>query len=61
MNQAQAKIRRLYDDALNVKPSILIIEDIDSIVNKESSGNKDSERKVIFQFSHSLELVKNVE
>ena len=59
-NQSQVKIRKVYEEALNCQPAIVIIDDIDSIASQKDSTNKESEKKVIFQLANSLDQIQNV-
>lgn len=59
-NQSQAKIRKLYEEAINLEPSIIIIEDLDNIAGNKDSNNKESEKKLIFQLANSLEIASSV-
>ena len=59
-NHAQAKIRKLYEEAITHQPSIIIIDDLDCIASQKDSTNKEGERKVVFQLANSLEAVSGV-
>lgn len=59
-NQSQVKIRKLYEEAINLEPSIIIIEDLDCIAGNKDSNNKESEKKLVFQLANSLEIASAV-
>lgn len=59
-NQGQVKIRKLFEEAVNLQPSIVIIEDLESIASHKESNTKESEKKIIFQLSNSLDSVAGV-
>jgi SpoVK/Ycf46/Vps4 family AAA+-type ATPase len=59
-NQGQVKIRKLFEEAVNLQPSIVIIEDLECIASHKESNTKESEKKIVFQLSNSLESVAGV-
>ena len=60
VNQSQLKIKKTFDEAVSLQPSIVIIDDLDCITASKDSNGKDTEKKTVFQLSNCLDAIRQV-
>eukprot|EP00963_Diacronema_lutheri_P013364 scaffold2636_cov340-Pavlova_lutheri.AAC.26 len=57
--ESEAKLRRLFQDAANAAPSILFLDEIDAIVPKRETAQREMERRIVAQLLTCMDDLAN--
>lgn len=57
--ESEGNIREVFNQALSVAPSIIFIDEIDSITPKRDAAKKDMERRIVAQLLSCIDGTTN--
>ncbi|KAK8807299.1 hypothetical protein WA158_004058 [Blastocystis sp. Blastoise] len=59
--ESEEKLRKLFDQAIGIAPSILFIDEIDAIIQKRDSSTKGMERRIVAQLQTCMDSLNTQE
>ncbi|ELP92133.1 atpase AAA family protein, partial [Entamoeba invadens IP1] len=59
--ESEQKIRDLFDDAAKLAPSLLFIDEIDSIVQKRDNSQREMEKRIVAQLLSSMDKLSTAD
>ncbi|KAL5368631.1 nuclear VCP like protein [Cryptosporidium parvum] len=54
---SEASLRKLFDDAIEMAPCLIIIDEIDIVTPKREGSNREMERRLVSQFANCLDKI----
>ncbi|KAM7457490.1 hypothetical protein BLSTO_01747 [Blastocystis sp. subtype 1] len=59
--ESEEKLRKLFDDAIAIAPSIIFIDEIDAITGKRDNSNRGMERRIVAQLQTCMDSLNSKE
>ena len=57
--ESESNIRAIFEEAKQIAPSIIFIDEIDSIATKRQHASKEMEKRIVIQLISCLDSIKN--
>ncbi|OII75366.1 nuclear VCP like protein [Cryptosporidium ubiquitum] len=54
---SEASLRKLFDDAMEMAPCLIVIDEIDIVTPKREGSNREMERRLVSQFANCLDKI----